>query len=70
MDVWSQGGECEFKSDLIIPFSRGTMAEEAGLFLFRYFHLSFGDERAGDGSTQKVGTFIDRISSKHGEDVV
>ena len=60
----------EFKTDLVVAFTGGTVANGICAFLFADIHQSFGDERTGDGGAEKVVAFVDGIRLQHGEDEI
>ena len=70
LDGGIDGIGVQLKADLVIAFAGGTVADGVSAFSLGNFDQAFGDERTGNGGTQKVVVFINGFTLQHGEDVI
>src|SRR5687768_9164129 len=69
-DVRFEGVIRQLKTDLIITLAGCAVRHSVCTFFARYFDLSFGDYRPGEGSAQKVNTLVYRVCLDRSPDVV
>ena len=65
-----EGDIGQLEPHLIVPFSRGPVANRIGPFQLRDLQLPFGDQGSGERCPQEIGPFVDRIRAEGGEDEI
>ena len=70
LDVGGQGLDAQLKTNLVVSFAGGAVADGNSPFFAGNFHQALGDGGAGHGSTQEVLILIDRVGLHAGHDVI
>ena len=69
-NVRGEGVESEFKANLVVAFTSGSVSDGVGTFGDGDIEHSLDDAGAGDGGSEEIAAFIDGIGLKHGENVI
>src|SRR5205807_9883828 len=69
LEIWSQRLVGQFEPHLVVALSRASMGDGRGTLAQRYFHLMFGDYRAGERRSEQVLVLVDGSGLQGREDV-
>ena len=69
-DAGIDGQIPQFKAHLVVALAGGPVADRIGPFQGGDFHLTPGDQGAGDGGSQKIAAFVNGIGPEHGVDII
>ena len=65
-----EAGGAQFKADLVVALSGGTVGDGVRSFLEGDLEHALGDAGTGNGGAQEVAAFVDRVGLEHGKDEV
>ncbi len=70
LDVRIEGVIGELEAHLVIALAGGAVGHRIGAGRARDLDLALGDQRPGDGCTQKIAALVKGVGPEHGEDEV
>ena len=68
--VRGQGFNTQFKTDLVVAFACGAVADGGGAFFAGNLYQAFGDGRPGHGSAKQIFIFVNSVSLYTRHDII